>query len=173
MGHNLHYLIDTGVTEVIIVIQVFIGRYCCSSGPCILLYLLASRPHGLLVIEHPTNPASGMSYRLKLCLFLWLIHGPRQCILGVISPWPLAICVITILTSIHYRFALQRKALGIIRLDGLIKIVSIISFILPMPQGMTGMVSMTPNPAYIMWDWYSFMFSAISLALVMMWILSA
>ena len=79
-----------------------------------------------------SHPANGITLGLKFFLFFLLICGSRVCILGFTYPWLLATWVATILFSVQYRLALQRKVLGIIRIDRLLTI----SFTISSPLGL-------------------------------------
>ena len=59
-------------------------------------------------------------FRLKLLMIFLLICGSRLYIVGLIYPWPLAIWIVAVLILVQYRVALQRKVLGIIRIDRLL-----------------------------------------------------
>ena len=151
IGHNLHYLTDTGVPK-----NTGVGlNYRYYSLPCILSYVFASRPCVLQLLLDPTDPTSGFFFRVKLLLFLLLICGSRLCILGVIYPWPLAIWVVTVIILVQYRFALQRKVLGIIRINKLLNISFTISILLGAVYGCARYLSYMDNEstlALVLWD---------------------
>ena len=66
---------------------------------------------------------------MLLLLFLLLIYSYRLYIVGIIYPWPFVIWIVPVLISAHYRFGLQRKVLGRVRVDMLLGIGVLITLI--------------------------------------------
>ena len=123
------------------------------------------------VLVDSTNPTSGISSRLEFSLFYLLICGCRLRIFGLIYPWPLAIWVVTVLISVQYRFALQRKVLGIIRINKLL----IISFTISiLPGAVYALASLCDDrdddtSVFPLWDLINFIFCCIVILMFLGW----
>lgn len=94
-------------------------------------------------------------------VFPLLICGSRLCRFGVLAPWPLAIWVLTVLVLVRCRPVVQRKVLGIIRLDYLVAIDLIVSSIIPVIQALVR-IFVESNPSENKgWDIYSLISSTL------------
>ena len=116
--------------------------------------MLASRQHVLLVLVDPLGHTSGILFRLELLVSL-LISSSRVYILGIIYPWPLVIWVVTILISVQYRVAFQRKVLRIIRTDILLTIsftISILFCAVNAVAKLTIAMITKPGERFLLWD---------------------
>ena len=115
----------------------------------------------LLLLEVPPKPTSGNLLRAVLLLFLLLIYSLRLYILGIIYPWQFVILIVPVLISVHYRFGLQRKVLGRIRVDLLFFTGFIIALLLMAVHGIAKCVSdsshrdsnaVFANAVFVIWD---------------------
>ena len=101
------------------------------------------------------NLTSGISFHLIMLLFLLLTYGSRLCNLGVVYPWPLAIWVVAVLISVHYRLALQRRVFGIITIPRLVFVSFMFSILLGTVHAFIVFII---DPMSDVWDFYNLMF---------------
>ena len=162
MGHNLHHLTDTGASEE----GGFGLKFRYYFLPSILSWLSALRQYVLLVLVNAPQPRTGKLRRVILSLFLQLISSSRLYILGVIYPWPLAICIVAVMMSVHYRIALTRKIFGTINLQMLL-LTSFTISLLPAIVHVARWVACPWDGGWdIYWDLFSWLFCGISLTML-------